>query len=394
MRNNIIALITPAKFPGNAGDTANYSEIIKSLILEGLKVLLICPKGKPSKHSDKSYGHSSRLTITRIPYEPPRLEDFKKQSKFKLYLELLLFLVVESFAVSWTLKSKKIKYVYMRHSILTIHLPIILRLIGMKVIADGELITDSLSLQISPRLSKLIRVYEKRTINLYGYFKVSTHSQAENLVELGFSKEKIIVMPVSINIDEMPKFSMGSIPEHTFGYFGVLEQWQGVDILLKGFQILHKKIPNSVLYIIGEGSIKKKLKQIVYNGELVRSVIFVDGVPRETLWNDYFGKFRIVVIPRPKQNNSVDYILPIKLVESLAAGKPIIAVDLPVMREIPNHPILLVSSADPLSIANAMEMLSRDKTRLTEQSKAALDSAVNYDIKRNIKKLTSVLRDR
>src|SRR5438105_3160825 len=124
MQNDVIALITPAKFPGNAGDTANYSEIIKALIIEGFKVLLICPKGTSSKDSDKSYAHSSHLTITRIPYEPPRLEDFEKQSKFKLYLELLLFLMVESFTVSWTLKCKKIRYVYMRHSILTIHLPI------------------------------------------------------------------------------------------------------------------------------------------------------------------------------------------------------------------------------------------------------------------------------
>src|SRR5205823_6052704 len=111
---------------------------------------------------------------------------------------------------------------------------------------------------------------------------------------------------------------------------------------------------------------KENLKKMAYESNLSSSVVFVSSVPRDVLFKDFFMKFRVVVIPRPKLNNSIDFILPIKLIESLAAGKPTIAMDIPVMRDITGSPLVLVKSAHPLALANAMETLSSNKEMLSK----------------------------
>jgi glycosyltransferase involved in cell wall biosynthesis len=384
-----IVIISPAEFPGTAGDTANFSEMIRHLSIE-LKVLLICPKNSDSNNKD--LGFSSNVEIIRIPYRPSRLKQSKKEFKLKTYFQLFFFLLVEFFTVLETLARKRTRFVFVRHSILTLHLPIIFRLFSIRVIADGELISDLFRDDVNQKILWLLKKYEKNVLKCYTYYKVSTLNQAENLQKFGFPKEKILIIPVGINIKKIPKFSIEEIPEHTFGYFGVLEKWQGVDLLLKGFELLLKKIPNATLFIIGEGSMKESLIETVTKNNLSSNVIFT-SVPREVLFQEYFKKFRIVVIPRPKQNDSTDTILPIKLVESFAAGKPVIVMNIPVMREIPENTICIVESSSPEALAKAMEKLSLDNKKMKEYAEAGLISSRNYDIEDKMKKLVSSLID-
>ena len=297
---------------------------------------------------------------------------------------------LESFIVLWVLANKRIAYVLVRHNISTIQLPVIFRLLNVRVVADGELVSDSLKERFNPRISSLLRIYEKKIIKFYTYFKVPTNSQSENLQNFGFPKERILTIPICINVDRIPKFSMEEIPEHTFGYFGVLERWSGVDLLLEGFKILLKKIPTAKLFIIGEGSLKNKLQETVTINNLSSNVIFTSA-SREELWHNYFRKFRITVNPMPKQTNTMDSNLPIKVIESLAAGKPTIVMNIPYTKEIQKNALFIVSSEDSESLAYAMEKLSMDKEMMKKYAEAALSSSVNYDIRDKIKKLVPAL---
>lgn len=382
-----VAIITPAKFPGSAGDTANFIEIMDQLIHENIQPLLICPKNQDLDEN----GRLANYKIIRIPYVPPRMKELKNKIGIWQRIKLLNFLLIEAVVVIWTLNRTGIRAVFMRHSILTIQLPFILKIMGVKIIADGELIEDSLKSHATRLGSKLLNRYERSAIRKYSYFKVSTKAHANNISSVGYPEDHILLIPVSINIDRIPRYEIDEIPPHTFGYFGGLEKWQGIDILIEGFAILKKKIPSVKLYIIGEGSVGAELKKIVDMHDLSDNVVFVGSISRECLWEQYFNRFRVVVIPRPLQHSSIDYILPIKLVESLAAAKPIIAMDVPVMREIPTDAIMLVSPSNPNQLAECMEKLSSDPALLKEFSKNARSVASNYDIKLNIRRLISTL---
>jgi glycosyltransferase involved in cell wall biosynthesis len=384
-----VAIISPARFPGTAGDTANFMEIIDQLTSENIQPILICPKSPKSKSNNGN--QYSKLKIIRIPCVPPRLKDLKNKIGIRQRISLLYFLLIESIVVIWTLKRTGVRSVFMRHSILTIQLPFILKVMGIKIVADGELVRDSLGSLVSGASLKILYWYELKAIRKYSYFKVSTNAHAKSLSLLGYPESQIVLIPVSVNIDRIPKFKVENIPPHTFGYFGVLERWQGVDILIESFKILASKISSARLYIIGEGSIEEELKKTVAKYELSDNITFVSPIPREDLWKQYFNKFQIVVIPRPKQNSSIDYVLPIKLVESLAAGKPIIAMDIPAMREIPSNAIVLASSSNPVHLAECMENLTSNTSFLTEISRNASSFASTFDIKVNIRRLSSIL---
>lgn len=380
------AIITPAKFPGSSGDTANFLEIINQLTSEDIKVVLICPKDGNGDKNQISAG----VEIIRIPCKPPRLKDVETGVGRWQVIKLLYFLLIESFVVIWTLKHKKIKSVFMRHSILTLQLPFILRSLGAKVVADGELASDLVTTTVGPLSSRIMNWYEKRAIQKYSYFKVSTKPHAESIVSLGFPEDRIVIIPVSINIDRVPKYDLREIPAYSFGYFGVLEKWQGIDILIEGFRILVKKIPSATLYIIGEGSMSETLKKTVENYELSNNILFVGAITRETLWGNYFKKFQIVVIPRPKQNSSIDYVLPIKLIESLAAGKSVVAMDIPIMHDVPENAIMLASSCTSAALAESMEKLSSDPLLLQQLSTNGRTFVSKYDIKTNIQHLITL----
>jgi len=383
-----IAVIFPGQFPGKSGDTSNYSEILNQLVAEGFQVLLICPKVNTS--DDKIIGISKEVEVIRVPYLPPRLKEIGDGLKLKHYLQFLVFLLVEGFVVFRTLGRKKIKYAFVRHEPLTIQLPLIFKILKVKTIADGAFVSDLLKDQINSKILMLLRRYEKKIIRCYTYFWVPTNSHAEIMLRSGFPKERILVIPVSINTSKIPKFPLDKIPEHTFGYFGVIEKWQGVDILVNAFELLLKRIPNAILYILGEGSLKHKVKEDVIRKNLSGSVIF-DSVSREVLLNDYLKKFQIVVIPRPKQGDAVDGLVPIKLIESLAAGKPTIVMDIPSMREISNNAIVVVHSSEPESLAMEMENLSLDANKMKAYAEAASDISQHYDIERNMKKIINTL---
>src|SRR5438309_966657 len=117
MNKKQVAVISPSQFPGRTGDTANYSEIINQLVIEGFDVLLICPKIIDS--NNEYHEIPKDVKIIRVPYAPPRLNKIKNGYRFHHYLKLLLFLLAESFTVFRVLRQSKIEHVLVRHSILT-----------------------------------------------------------------------------------------------------------------------------------------------------------------------------------------------------------------------------------------------------------------------------------
>lgn len=390
-RNISIVIVSPSEFPGGSGDTYNYLELINQFLFEGLKVLLICPKS--TRHVNSNFEqYNPNLEIVRINCKPPRFNELEGQIKTKNYLEFIWFLLVETIVILRIIKSKKVSKLFVRHSILTMQLPIFFKLFRITTLADGEIVSDTMKELLPSRLLKLFSIYEKKIIKFYSYFKVSSASQVKNLTDIGYPLNKILIVPISINTEKITKFDLEDIPEHTFGYFGGLESWQGIDFLIKAFKLLVERIPSALLYIIGDGSLRSELQRTVLENNMSANILFIGKIKREQLWEEFFGKFRIVIIPRQKLNNSIDTILPIKLVEALAGGKPLIAMDIPVMREIHGNPLLLIPSGNPQLLADAMYSLSTSIQEMRHRSMLSINSSSNYDIKKNIKKMISILK--
>ncbi len=310
--------------------------------------------------------------------------------RFKDYVRYLIFLLIELFTILWIVKRKKIQFALIRHDLLTIQLPLCLRFLKLKTIADGELMSEVLKNKTNSMFYNFVKRYEKKIVCSYNFFKVSSVDHSENLQKVGFPKSKILIIPIGVNLENIPKFSIEEIPKHTFGYFGSLEEWQGLDILLDGFKSLQKKIPEAKLYILGDGSFKDKLEKKVALNNLKSNVVF-DSVTRKVLFEEYFKKFRVTVIPRPAQKDAKDLIVPIKLVESFAAAKPTIVFDIPIMRKLPKNSVYLAKSNDAEDLANAMREVTLNEKKMNELSDNGYEVSKNYDVRKIVKKLIDSL---
>jgi glycosyltransferase involved in cell wall biosynthesis len=184
-----------------------------------------------------------------------------------------------------------------------------------------------------------------------------------------------------MDLSNMPApVNLSSLPPATFGFFGFLEPYQGLDILVRAFSIVSTAYPNSKLYIIGNGTLKISLKQLAAELRLSSNIVFVDPVQREVLWREYFPKFRMVVIPRPKSVSST--LVPMKLIESLAAGKVVITTSIKSAEHIIESCAIIVPYSDIKSLASAMLNIIPNENLQMELSRKSVEAASFFDINR------------
>jgi glycosyltransferase involved in cell wall biosynthesis len=155
-------------------------------------------------------------------------------------------------------------------------------------------------------------------------------------------------------------------------YIGSLHHWKGVDLLLQAMQYL----PEVFLRIVGgnEESLERyrDYAEALGLGDRVRFEGFVCPGRRF----EYFRHADVFVLPLRPLHIASYFTSPLKLFEYMAAGKPIVASDLPAIREIlqPDVNGILVAPNDAQALAAGIRRVLDDPIlgrRLAEQ--ASLD---------------------
>ncbi len=372
-------VISTSDFPGNSGDSSNYLELLKALHQKGLELLLLCPVN--SKHSNFDQEMKKHGTkIIRIPLRPNRLLTIKKHGIIQNALQYFAFNVAESFSLFYATIRYRPKAYLIRHNLLTLQIPAILFFLHMQGIADGEIISQNIndSKEVPSFVKKALFFYEKKIVRCYSFYACSTLHQKKKTIQFGFPEKRTIYRQVTMDISNVPHYDVNILPPATFGYFGTLEKWQGVDFLIKSLPKAIDKNEEIKLYIIGEGSQENYLQELVVQLGVSNNVFFCHGVPREILWKRYFKKFRVVIIPRPPLTVPAS---PIKLVEALAAGKPVISTNVLGIKEIVSSEdgVTFVDPYNVESLSDAIVELSVSES-LSELQSLALKASARFNI--------------
>jgi glycosyltransferase involved in cell wall biosynthesis len=379
-------VVSPSIFPGVTGDSANYSELVEEFARKGLEVLLVCPWSQDGKAFDLDMG-TKGIRVVRIPIRPPRLTELNAQgTRGSFILRLLVFYIVEIAVVLHTSLTRKPRSCMIRHAIQTLPLAPLLRMLQIRSVADGEVLSRFQD-DVLPVPKYMLRLLHKvENLRLYDFFKVSTKAQERLLLEMGFPNNRIILAEIGLDISKIPRQNLLDIPPFSFGYYGLLEKWQGVDLLIRSFARVVQNNRSAKLYIIGDGSMRKKLEEESRDLEMDKNIVFCGAVPRAVLWNTWFRKFRIVVIPRPVSLGA-GYYLPIKFVEAIAAGKPVIATAAESLKEVSGRAMILVPQNDEEALASAMLSLCKNDALSVEMSKSALELSHRFGISKPVQKL-------
>jgi glycosyltransferase involved in cell wall biosynthesis len=231
----------------------------------------------------------------------------------------------------------------------------------------------------SELLSK-IKEQEIATLHLSDAIICPSHVTRDYIASLGLDRKLVTVIPNGVSPSD---FSPSPLPIRenripVLLYIGTLADWQGLDVLIKALpKILEQK--QVKLQIVGRGRSRQRkmlAKQIRKLG-LEEHVLIQPAVPHHEI-PQLISSADICVAPLGLNDRNVTQgACPIKVLEYMAAGRPLLASNMPIVRELVREDVdgLLFSPNDPddltrqvLVLLNDFELSQRIATSASERA--------------------------
>jgi glycosyltransferase involved in cell wall biosynthesis len=181
--------------------------------------------------------------------------------------------------------------------------------------------------------------------------------------------------------------------EPVAAYAGHLYAWKGVDLLLQALA----QVPGVKGLIVGGHAAEPDLarvKQLAADLGIIDRVTFT-GLVEPSSVAGHLARAMMLVLPNPASAISTNFTSPLKLFEYMAAGRAIIASDLPSIREVlhDGENALLVEPGNPAAIAAALRTLSADRALAARLARAAFDDAAEYSWARRAERLETLFTE-
>ena len=154
------------------------------------------------------------------------------------------------------------------------------------------------------------------------------HIQRDTLIKRGIPENKIII---SMNIPDPKRFSYNrNVIHHSSKkkfrmiYFGTISKRLGIDLAIQAVSKLVNNIPGLEFHILGTGDDLQEFINLTEKLGVEKSILFYKKVfPLEKLI-EILDEMDMCVIPNRK-NSATELMLPVKLLECVALGIPVVA---------------------------------------------------------------------
>ncbi len=213
---------------------------------------------------------------------------------------------------------------------------------------------------LSARTLEKIHARERFCLEACDRIVTPSRITARMLEGLGVDAGKIAVVPNGAELRPTPS-RPADAPENYLIYFGALQRWQGVDTLLRAFARL-ADLPELHLAICAsaENRDARRLQALAQRLGIEESRLHWRYALEQDELASWLGHARISLAPLSDcARNTMQGCAPLKILETMAAGVPLIASDLPVVRELVNDGVeaRLVAPDRPAELARAIRIL-------------------------------------
>jgi glycosyltransferase involved in cell wall biosynthesis len=313
--------IANARLPSERAHTVHIMKMCQAFVKLGLDVELVVPFRVQTKTMRKVkdiwdyYGITERFKITRLP------------SIDMMWLDL------------YTKKLQKLRH-RIQASSFTFSAILYSLLKGSDIYYTREFAVASILNYWCKVFYEDHEFYAKGRIkwlkNIVGLI-VITEGLKEDYVKEGFPVEKILVAQDGADIkmfdhpypkDKVRKELGIPLSKKIVGYIGHLYEYNGVYTLAESMKNLHGYI---AYFIGGMDEDLKKFRKFI-NDRRIQNVVNIGHIPPSQV-PKYMAAFDVLVLPITKRRLP-KYVSPLKLFEYMASKRPIVASDLPAIREI------------------------------------------------------------
>ena len=307
---------------GDGAEGIHIREMVSAFRSLGHEVRLVGPAAKETPAP--ASGKTSRLGILKKLFRGPAYEALELGYNLAAWLNL-----------SREIREFKPDFIYDRYMIYNYAVVGLGRKLGIPVFLEFNApLAYERSLERDERLyfSRLAHHLEARiSKDAFRTITVSTPLK-EYLVGQGVPGNQVLVMANGVNPETFHPVSRsaallkkyGIAPQSKIiGFTGILRPWHGIDMLVKAFCEIHKKHPDAVLLLVGDGAIRKEIEALSREKDCAKSVIITGRVPHDQV-NEHIGLFDLAVSPK-----TTFYASPMKIPEYMAQAKAVVAPDTP-----------------------------------------------------------------
>lgn len=209
------------------------------------------------------------------------------------------------------------------------------------------------------------------------------------IVNEGIDENKLFVASDAVDLEIFEAINTNkeelraelNLPKDSFivgyvGKFKTLEMEKGITIMLEALPMLDKDV--KMIFVGGEESEITNYKALANRFNVYSQALFFGYQPHIKAIK-YMKAADALVIPFPNKPHYAFYASPLKLFEYMASGQPIIASDLPALREILNDKnALFFKPDDAADLARSIKMLKSSQMLGYHLSQQALADVKNY----------------
>lgn len=221
-----------------------------------------------------------------------------------------------------------------------------------------------------------------------------TRALADDLAQRYGMRDRVFVVPdgASFDIGSAEPRTPAPGPRTTVaGYAGHLYPWKGVDIFVRAIALTRDLRALIVGGHPGEADRARVDRLIAELGLGDRVTVTGLVPPAEVLRR--LAAASVLVLPNTASAISERYTSPLKLFEYLTLGRPIVASNLPAIREVltDRETALLVPPGDPDALATALTRISTDPALAERLGRGARALAPDYTWARRAERLETAL---
>jgi glycosyltransferase involved in cell wall biosynthesis len=335
MKNILYTSFDTVPAPKGAGVHISY--FTKTMTENGYNVTLIVPAGKGQKEKDFYLeAHIKRIPIKEHNFLKKTLifsESVKKE--LDRDYDLVQFRSIWDGVYVVSKKNKSYKTLYEANGFPSIELPYHYR-----------------HLKNEENLLKKIRIHEILCLKEADFIICPSGVIKNYIVSLGIKEDKIKIIPNGVNTDIFRVLPFPPLPLRLL-YVGTLAPWQGINLLIDSLSIIKRK--DFILNILSDR--KKKFEHEITDYASSRGMAeyikFLDPVNEEKVAH-IISESHICFSPLEySQRNLLQGCCPLKILEYMSCGRPVIGSDMPCVKEIIDHNIdgILCNTANKEELA-------------------------------------------
>lgn len=236
-------------------------------------------------------------------------------------------------------------------------------------------------------LEQEARAIEAEVFSTASALAIVSRGLIDHVVRCGARPERVHVLGNGVDLERfnpsVAPAELGLDPSaFVIGFTGSLKKWHGIDVLLEAFRLVHEKVPEAHLLIVGDGPKHGWAKGFARGARLEQAITMAGWVDHAGL-PSLIARMDVATAPYPLSENS--YFSPLKLYEYLAVGRPVVASAIGQAAEVIEDGVngVLTPPGDAGALAEALLALRADPDRAARLAAAAAAEGARHSWIRN-----------